>query len=641
MKKIFTIIFFLLGTHVYSQSLEERQKIVNTYDKDFVLQTKNELQDFIKKRNNRIEKFLINHPEIKRTKKNNFQIQKLHDVINGEPIYISTSNIIAQIGTRTDYLQPNGDLGLNLEGDQMKIAYWEVGGKPLDTHQEFQSNNTNRIIYSDKSTDTTLHATHVAGTLIASGVRTDAKGMAPKAELKAFNQSDDLIEAEKQAVENGLLISNHSYGIPASNALNNPWIMGAYSTEAKRWDEIANNAPYYLAVFSAGNSGLTDYEESIKKGYDKLTSAANAKNNLVVANVSGIDIDQNGDVKFASEEINESSSQGPSDDGRIKPDIAGMGTQILSSSIVTNSTYAKLTGTSMSAPNVAGSLLLLQELYNKEYGNYMKASTLKALALNTASRANFIGDQPDAIFGWGLLDARKAARTVLNKNLSKAIIKEDVLNEQELKTFQITASGNEDIKIMISWNDPAGAPLEDDLNNPTPALVNDLDLRVDDGTSDPPLPWKLDLNDVSLPAKQGDNTVDNVEQILIESPASGSVYDINISHKSNLVNQKQNYSLVVTGITSTSLSNIDFSPKDITIWPNPVKNNLNISSSEINFSKDLQASIYDMTGHKVMDLSNFNSTSNFSINVSSLSVGVYILSLEDNGKSIQKKIIKK
>src|SRR5690606_13980848 len=108
-----------------------------------------------------------------------------------------------------------------------------------------------------------------------------------------------------------------------------------------------------------------------------------SKNNLVVANAMDASVDSNGNLLSVT--INGSSSQGPTDDYRIKPDITGNGSGVYSTLDNADNAYGNLTGTSMAAPNVTGSLLLLQEHYkNLNNGNFMRAATLKGLALHTA-----------------------------------------------------------------------------------------------------------------------------------------------------------------------------------------------------------------------------------------------------------------
>ncbi|MEZ4838978.1 hypothetical protein [Flavobacterium sp.] len=61
--------------------------------------------------------------------------------------------------------------------------------------------------------------------------------------------------------------------------------MGCYNSEAVEWDQLAYNAPYYLMVTSAGNSGGDSYSGGLMDGFDKLTMEK-CQNNLVVANAN-------------------------------------------------------------------------------------------------------------------------------------------------------------------------------------------------------------------------------------------------------------------------------------------------------------------------------------------------------------------
>jgi hypothetical protein len=635
------LFFFFLFVSVNSLSAQNKDgidKITKRYNQKNIKEIIREIVDYEVQKEAKVTEFLKENQDYERTIKSGFKISVLDNVIDGNAIYIETGSEKSAKGTRTNFLQPNGDLNLDLEGEGMTIALWEVGGKSLISHVEFQNNGSSRIIPSDSGNDITYHSTHVSGTIISAGINSEARGMASKAILKSYNQSEDSSEAAIEAA-NGLLISNHSYGIPVigSNGPVSTWIMGSYDTSARNWDVIANNCPYYLSVFSAGNSGEETNSEGLAIGYDKLTGEQNSKNNLVVANASNASINNSGEVVFGLIAINDSSSQGPSDDGRIKPDITGLGTDILSTSDnVNNNTYSEATGTSMSAPNVSGTLLLLQELYYREYNEYMLSSSLKALVLNTASDGGNEG--PDAIFGWGLLNAKKAANVILRKISSESILEEETLMTGQTKVFQITAKGGEPVSVMIVWNDPAGEARNGELNNSTPALINDLDLRISNATQSF-FPWKLDLNDVSAPAIKGDNSVDNIEQILIDDPIAGENYTIKISHKGNL-EENQDFSIVATGISATTLNLTDFNPQSISFWPNPVNNNLNITTIDFEFKNDVSVSIYDIMGREILSINDFDYARALNIDVSSLSKGVYIVNLTDGQQTINRRIIK-
>jgi hypothetical protein len=85
------------------------------------------------------------------------------------------------------------------------------------------------------------------------------------------------------------------------------------------------------------------------------------------------------------------------------------------------------------------------------------------------------------------------------------------------------------------------------INDRTPKLVNDLDIRISDGVTTFK-PWVLDPANPSVAATTGDNIRDNVEQVYIPNTIPGKAYTITISHKGTLVSGPQAYSLIVTGV---------------------------------------------------------------------------------------------
>lgn len=458
---------------------------------------------------------------------------------DGSPLYYSIENVNAAKSSRANHLNTGGSLNLNLNGEGLTVGVWD-GGPTRISHQEFG----NRMTVGDGVTTlngNSFHATHVTGTIGAAGIDLAAKGMAPAINVKTFNWTNDIIEVVQEA-QNGLLLSNHSYGTSV-NSITTPWYIGAYSQPSRAWDEIAYAAPYYLMVASAGNDGNSDNPNPSTFEYDKLNGNKTAKNNLVIANAQDANVDVNGNL--ISVAINSGSSQGPADDRRIKPDITGNGTGLYSTNSTNDTSYTTLTGTSMSGPNVMGTLALLQQYYNQTNGKFMRAATLKGLACHTADDAGKVG--PDANFGWGLLNAKAAANTITNNGLN-SWISEEILSQGQTFTMNVQSVVGVPLIASITWTDIPGVANTGILNDPTPALVNDLDIRVTQA-NDTFFPWRLQ-SDADLNAlRDGDNNVDNVEIVKIDNP-NGGIYTITISHKGTLALGPQNYSIVITGITS-------------------------------------------------------------------------------------------
>ena len=550
-KIVLALIFCSSFSSSFGQNNEQIAKIVSTYD----LKKLSELQKFYLEKSKAEKQEALaaakanNWPEF--VKNENGTVDELMKLTpDGQPMYYSVDNKAAAKSTRANFLNTGGGLGLNLDGQGMTARVWD-GGNVRTTHQEFGT-RVNIIDTPSAGLDgNSFHSTHVSGTIAAQGIVANAKGMAPTAQVRTFNWTADSSEALSE-VQNGMLLSNHSYGVPIVSNTGvplSPSLIGTYSAESREWDVVTYNAPFYLMVVSAGNNGQDSNGQPSTPGYDKLVGNKVSKNNLVVANTNDANINANGDLVAVS--INGSSSQGPSDDFRIKPDISGNGTNVYSTLDNSNTAYGNLTGTSMAAPNVTGTLLLLQQHFNNINGHFMKAATLKALACHTADDAGRVG--PDATYGWGLLNAKKAAETI-NENGLESIISELSLAQGQTYTTTVSSNGMDPLNASIVWADVPGVA-NNAVNSTTPALINDLDIRVTkNGTTY--YPWRLQ-SAANLPAiNSGDNNVDTVERVTI--PAASGNYTITVTHKGTLQQGPQNFSLVVTGIVSsfslTSLS---------------------------------------------------------------------------------------
>lgn len=454
------------------------------------------------------------------------------------PIYYTTDNAGAALTTRANRLNTGGSLGLQLDGQNMTIGIWD-GGKVRSTHQLL----TGRVTQVDNPTTVSDHATHVSGTMMGNATASPAsKGMACQANLRAYDWTTDTYEVT-QAAANALLVSNHSYGSDPATVPVYKW--GKYDADAKAFDNIMYNAPYYLFVNSAGNSRNSGYNTA-KNGYDLLSGKSTSKNGMIVAAVNQV----TNYTSASSVVMSSFSSWGPTDDGRIKPDICGKGVNVRSSTSTSDTSYASYDGTSMSSPNVAGTLLLLQQHFKNLKGSFMRSATLRGLAIHTADEAGS-ATGPDYRFGWGLLNAERAAVLLTNDGVD-SMVKETTLNQGNSYTFNFEPNdATKAISGTICWTDPTGTIINNSIEDFfAPALVNDLDFRISKSATIN-YPWKLNPAQVTAAATKGDNTVDNVEKI--EVAAGAGTYTVTISHKGNLMNAMQKYSLLLSNIKGKSI----------------------------------------------------------------------------------------
>lgn len=399
----------------------------------------------------------------------------------------------------------------NLKGTGINIGIWDGG--EVSPHLDFSPAGRRTLMENSSPSD---HATHCAGTICGRGlINPVARGMAPNAKIYSYNFNGNIQAEMANAIPTlGLNVSSHSYGSTQTCGLTGSGV--AYSATSVATDQNLNNFPHHLHVHSAGNS-----QGACTGGWSTITSSGkSAKNNILVANISTL------------EALNSSSSCGPVHDGRVKPEISAMGTSVFSTYSPLN-TYATLSGTSMAAPGIAGSVALLVERYKQLNSNQLPPSSLiKNTVLNTARDLGNVG--PDYRFGYGRINALQAVRILEENRYRIATVTTGFTNDEVINI----PSGAARLKVMLTWNDPAGTA------NATPALVNNLDLKVVNGTNTF-LPWILDPNNPGNPATNGVDNVSNIEQISIDNPAAGA-YTLRVVGTAVPTGANQTYSLTWT-----------------------------------------------------------------------------------------------
>ncbi|PRX57054.1 S8 family serine peptidase [Flagellimonas meridianipacifica] len=539
-----TLLLFFGVFSSFGQTILERQEILLEYNQQKITSLISEFEEEAKNTALRLDEVSKTTRWNKTEKLRDGTEVSLNDVgEDGTLLYYTTLNDPTNQVSRAQSLYSNGTLNLGLDGSGMQVGVWD-SGIALNSHQEFDT----RASAGDTSQEVSPHATLVTGNIISSGMKPKARGVAFGAEAVTHNWTRDKIEVA-EAAASGLLLSNHSYGIKSDRVPD--WYFGAYIKVSQDWDKIMYNAPYYLMVNAAGNSQRSQDNASpiygkTADGFDLLLGFTTSKNALTVA---GANTKLNGKGELLEAEVAAYSSLGPIDDGRIKPDLAGDGSSIFSTTSQSNSSYGTSTGTSMAAPGVTGSLLLLQQYHNELFGHFMKSATLKGLAIHTADDVGTPG--PDYKMGWGVLNAKTAAETLQNEGFT-TLIDESQLMQGETYSLEVEALGTEDLIISVSWTDVEGQYINrGDLNSTTKALVNDLDIRVIQN-NETNLPWKLNPHRANDTATKADNSVDPFERVDIKN-AKGS-YTIVISHKGELKNGFQDFSLIVSGAKISNCS---------------------------------------------------------------------------------------
>ncbi len=342
-------------------------------------------------------------------------------------------------------------------------------------------------ILGEENLNVDQHANLIA-TLIAGGGNTGSRslGVAPASVVSSYNFVNIFPAPADYYLSNKIFVENHSYGGS---------IEAEYGNEAAAYDQIVNEVPELVHVFSSGNSGLLSPETGPYAGAEGFANITGnfkmAKNIITVGAVN------------QEKEILARSSKGPAHDGRVKPELVA---------------YAEI-GTSDAAALVSGSVLLIQDLYLEKEEKYPTADLVKAVLVAAAEDVG--PPNVDYSSGYGNLNTNRSLEIIesgsyLSGNLSS--------NEKVTYNLEISEETAE-LKVALSWIDPAAMP-GDEIS-----LINDLNLQLTGPDGRTWLPWVLDgtsKETINEPAIRARDSVNPVELITIDNLTPGN-YSLEVS----------------------------------------------------------------------------------------------------------------
>ncbi len=450
-------------------------------------------------------------------------------------------------------------------GQNVTVAVMDTG---LDeTHPAFADRIARYYDYGrDGQGDSNGHGTHCAGIVLGDGswrigdAGVDGKysGIAPEADL-VVQEMDGYVtlnQANRDAVRSGASISSNSWG---------SGYFGAYDATCRVYDDhtrdsdggTAGDQPLFFS-FSAGNYG--------QYGSGTVNPPSTAKN-VITVGMTG-----NDRWSASSNTVMTSSSKGPCDDGRRKPDVVMPGHMVasaMSSDDGSNSgwykpsdgrnSYVFASGTSMAAPGVAGAAAVLtQYLVEEKEMDDPSPALLKASLINGARPLSGY-EYPGNVQGWGTVDL---VRTLFEDDSYKIFrddqrVRLDTATGDDEEAYWFMVESDQPLKITLTWTDEGGT------SSTGKALINDLDLEViaPDGTR---YAGNLFTNGQSVPDEEFyQDRLNNVEGFLLNSPAQG-IWTIWVKCF-NAPSGPQDYALVVSG--NVLQGHIDLKPTSLTASP--------------------------------------------------------------------------
>jgi fibronectin type 3 domain-containing protein len=404
----------------------------------------------------------------------------------------------------------------DLHGNGLAAGIWD-GGRVASNHDDFNG----RLIFGDGSS-THYHATKCAGIMAGDGSRSSAEGGSPyqwrgvatEVDIISYDWPYDLADMDDETsaaiASYDIIVSTNSWGWGLCPDY--CYYYGTYDDYSWNYDRIVRGSAgkKLTVVFSAGNDGDCNQcsGDIPEYPYGTIPGPGSTSKNAIVVGSSNADTDG----------LSYYSSMGPTLDGRLKPDVAAPGCKSyegINTTYLYNDYDDGGCGTSYSAPAVSGSVILAQEDYIDKFGSEAWPSTMKALIIQGAEDKGNPG--PDYQFGHGRINTQNTIDIIRADGGTGDLIKQDTLSPAETWEYDIEVTAGEDLKVTLAWDDYQG-----DWGAGGTMLVNDLDLELEAPGGGIYYPWLLDPSNPSNNATTGADHLNNVEQVEVSSPATGT-----------------------------------------------------------------------------------------------------------------------
>lgn len=325
-------------------------------------------------------------------------------------------------------------------------------------------------------------------------------GVAAGARLAASRIFDDSCSWTAATTLTGMVSASYVDGARVSS---NSWgarVGGAYNTDSQEYDGIvrdsnrnpADGMQPMVTFFSAGNEGSSNYSVG-SPGTAKNVITVGASENYRMNGADGCGIADSGANN--ARDLISFSSRGPTQDGRLKPEVVAPGTHIQGAASrdpafagggvcdaywpAGQTNYARSSGTSHSCPAAAGVGALTYSWYKALAGTTPSPALVKAvmsghtddMSGGDSGAGGILGNRPDMLQGWGRLDMRDqftaAARRVF---IDETTVFSESGQEHVLTNLRVP-DPSRPLIVALAWTDAPGATTGAAYNN-------DLDLEV-------------------------------------------------------------------------------------------------------------------------------------------------------------------